>query len=243
MVHAPIATTDVPLIEAQELRRVYRMGPRDLVALDSATFQISKGESVAIVGPSGSGKSTLMALLGCLDSPTAGSLKLSGQDVSRLSDLERARIRNQLIGFVFQSFHLIPRTSAIDNVAVPLLYGRIAGAHDLAREALEAVGLADRLHHLPTELSGGECQRVAIARAIANNPSLLLADEPTGNLDSRTGEEILTMLEGLVDRGLTLVVVTHDANVAGRSSHVLHMCDGRIAKEVHQDPVKAVTAP
>jgi putative ABC transport system ATP-binding protein len=219
------------------------MGPRDLVALDSASFQVLTGESVAIVGPSGSGKSTLMSLLGCLDTPSAGSLKLAGQDVSRLSDMERARTRNQLIGFVFQSFHLIPRMSAIDNVAVPLLYGRVAGAHDLAREALEAVGLGDRLHHLPTELSGGEQQRVAIARAIANNPSLLLADEPTGNLDSSTGEEILTMLEALVVRGLTLVVVTHDATVAARSSHVLHMRDGRIEKEVYQDPVRTVSAP
>ena len=223
--------TGAPLIEGTDLGKTYRMGPRDLTVLHGVSLRVHAGELVAIVGPSGSGKSTLMALIGCLDRPSSGTLKIGGQDVSRVGERRRAQIRNREIGFVFQSFHLIPRMSALDNVAVPLLYGRIAGAHARAGAALAAVGLADRMTHTPQEMSGGERQRVAIARAIVCRPKLLLADEPTGNLDTRTGEEILGVLESLVAQGVGMVMVTHDMDVAARAHRTIHLRDGVIERE------------
>ncbi len=228
------ADTPELVADGRGLRRVYQMGRTELCALDGVDFRAARGEFVAIVGPSGSGKSTLMALLGCLDRPTEGSLSICGRDVAKLDDRARARIRNRALGFVFQSFQLIPRMSALDNVQVPLIYGRNPGAAERAREALDSVGLGDRVDHLPNEMSGGERQRVAIARAIVQRPPLLLADEPTGNLDTRTGDEILELLERLVADGVTMVMVTHDMDVAARAHRTVHLRDGRVEREVLQ---------
>ena len=222
----------IPVIEAQGLARTYRLGSTEVQALRGVDLRIAPGEFAALMGPSGSGKSTLMHLLGCLDTPTAGKYRLEGRDVSGLSHDERARLRNNRIGFVFQTFNLLPLLSALDNVALPLLYqGRTPDVKKRATTALEQVGLAERVEHRPTELSGGERQRVAIARALVVEPALLLADEPTGNLDSKTGEEILRLLEDLHASGRTLLLVTHDAGVAAHAGRIVQMQDGQIVAQ------------
>ncbi|HOR01179.1 MAG TPA: ABC transporter ATP-binding protein [Anaerolineae bacterium] len=220
------------VIEAEGLTKVYALGATTVPALRGVTLRVARGESLALMGPSGSGKSTLMHLLGCLDTPTAGSYRLEGQDVSRLSRDTRARVRNARIGFVFQTFNLLPRLSALDNVALPLLYrGNGAGATKQAARALERVGLGQRSAHRPSELSGGERQRVAIARALVTGPAIILADEPTGNLDSANGIEIMGLLTGLHREGVTLLIVTHDARVAAHAGRRLYMRDGAICRE------------
>ncbi len=219
-----------PLIKTENLWKVYRMGKVDVEALRGVSLEVERGEYLAIMGPSGSGKSTLMNILGCLDTPTRGKYYLEGRDVSSLSDDELSLLRNQKIGFVFQSFHLLPRTPAIHNVELPLIYAGVPKKErrKRAEEALEKVGLRERMWHKPNELSGGERQRVAIARAIINNPSILLADEPTGNLDSRSGEEIMRIFEALHQMGNTIIVVTHDPNIASRTRRIIKLKDGRI---------------
>jgi putative ABC transport system ATP-binding protein len=224
------------LLAAEDVTRVYRLG-RDVEvhALRGVSFQVERGEHVAIVGSSGSGKSTLLNLLGALDRPTSGHVRYHGRDVRDLSDTELADLRNRSIGFVFQSFQLLPRLTALDNVIVPLTYRDTdpRERRERAQEALELVGLADRMDHRPGELSGGQQQRVAIARALVTDPELVLADEPTGNLDSVTGEEIMALLESLhADRGTALVVITHEHEIAERASRRIELRDGRILREV-----------
>jgi putative ABC transport system ATP-binding protein len=221
----------VALIEVRGLTKVYPMGGTIVRALDGVDLQIERGEFVAITGASGSGKSTMMHLLGCLDRPTAGEYLLDGHAVSDLSDRELAEVRNAQIGFVFQTFNLINRTSAVDNVGVPLFYARRNKIREPALNALGHVGLAARAHHHPNELSGGERQRVAIARAIVNNPALLLADEPTGNLDSRTGEQIMAIFRQLNEQGVTIVMVTHEPDIAMQARRIVAMKDGRILSD------------
>jgi len=217
------------LIETEELSRTYRVGTTEVRALRDVSVQVARGEFVALMGPSGSGKSTMMHLLGCLDTPTAGRYLLEGHDVSQLTTRERALVRNRRIGFVFQTFNLLPRLNALDNVLLPLLYrGRVTDAHRRAGDALKRVGLTPRAQHRPMELSGGERQRVAIARALITDPALILADEPTGNLDSQTGTEIMQLLAALSADGRTIIMVTHDANVAAYAQRVVHMRDGQI---------------
>ena len=219
------------MIQIQNITKVYPMGKRELTVLRGVSTHIEQGELVAIMGPSGSGKTTLLNLIGCLDKPTSGKYYLEGREVSRLSSGELAGIRGQKIGFVFQTFNLLPRLSALANVELGMRY---AGGSDrnLAMEALTRVGLSDRAHHRPTELSGGEQQRVAIARALVKNPPLILADEPTGNLDSRSGEEIITILTSLhSEQGITLLVVTHDHNIAHHCQRIIHLKDGQVVSE------------
>lgn len=222
-----------PFIEAVEVAKVYPRLGNDLVALDSVSLSLERGSFVAIVGPSGSGKSTLLNLLGCLDRPTSGRILLEGDDVAVLDDRIASRIRNERIGFLFQSFNLIPQMSVVENVETALLY-----SHQPEREwrkralgLLERLGILDRASHRPGELSGGEAQRAALARALVNDPDLILADEPTGNLDSRTGEDVLDLLSGLVDEGRTLVLVTHDKDVTHRAERVVELRDGRITRD------------
>lgn len=219
------------LIEIRGLSKEYRMGAVTVQALCGVDLSIERGEFVAITGASGSGKSTMMHLLGCLDRPSSGSYILNNRDVSRLSDRELAVIRNQEIGFVFQTFNLIQRTSAVDNVSVPLFYARQLNIRKAARLALERVGLAQRASHNPNELSGGERQRVAIARAIVTDPSLVLADEPTGNLDTRTGEQIMGIFRELNQQGVTIIIVTHEADIAMQARRVVQMRDGLIMRD------------
>jgi putative ABC transport system ATP-binding protein len=229
------AEIDTPLLAVDDVHRTYRMG-RDVEvhALRGVTFEVDAGDYLAIIGSSGSGKSTLLNLLGALDRPTAGSVRFAGDDVARLSDSDLARLRNRRIGFVFQSFHLLPRLTARDNVLLPLAYrpGSRRERRDRAEAALTAVGLADRMDHRPNELSGGQQQRVAIARALVTEPDLILADEPTGNLDTATGEEILTLLDTLHDeRGATVIVITHEAEVAARTRRTIELRDGQIVTD------------
>ncbi|MBM3534864.1 MAG: ABC transporter ATP-binding protein [Alphaproteobacteria bacterium] len=221
------------VIEAEDLGRHYELGGHLVRALDGVSFAIREGEFVAIMGPSGSGKSTLMNLIGCLDSPTMGSYRLAGTDVAGLDRDQLAAIRNRRIGFVFQQFNLLPRTSAQENVELPLIYSdvRRTERHRRAAEALSQVGLADRAHHHPAQLSGGQQQRVAIARALVNRPILLLADEPTGALDSRTSQEILALFQALNRQGLTIVVVTHEEDVAAHAGRVLQFRDGKLVAD------------
>ena len=224
----------MPIIETHDLWKTYVMGSEEIHALRGVDLAIERGEYVAIMGPSGSGKSTLMNLIGCLDTPTKGSYLLNGKQVSQMNDNELARIRNEEIGFVFQTFNLLPRASALHNVELPLVYAGVPSRdrQERAREALRKVELEDRMQHKPNELSGGQRQRVAVARALVNNPSILLADEPTGNLDSKTGVEIMDLFERLHDTGNTIVLVTHEADIAAHAHRVVHIRDGRVEKDV-----------
>ena len=221
------------MIVMEDVKKTYRMGEIDVAALRGVSLQVGKGEFVSIMGPSGSGKSTLMNVIGCLDVPTTGSYELDNVPVGGLSDNQLAEIRNKKIGFVFQTFNLLPRESAVHNVELPMVYSDIPEGkrREAAHRMLEAVGLADRAKHRPAEMSGGERQRVAIARALVNSPSILLADEPTGNLDSRTGEEIMELVQKLNDDGITIVLVTHERHIAAFSRKIIRLRDGLVEEE------------
>ena len=224
------------VIQMRDLARSYVMGAETVNALRGVTLEIRRNEYVAIMGPSGSGKSTLMNLVGCLDTPTAGEYWLNGQEVSRMPDDALARVRNREIGFVFQTFNLLPRASALQNVELPLVYGGVPSRErrERARAALTRVGLGDRMQHRPNELSGGQRQRVAIARALVNQPAILLADEPTGNLDSTTSEEIMKVFEALHAQGQTIIMVTHEADIAAHAERVVVLRDGRVASDTRR---------
>ncbi len=234
------------MIQAEELTKVYQMGDNEVRALDGASFTINKGEMIAIMGPSGSGKSTLMSIIGCLDVPSSGKYSLDGVAVETLDETKLAEVRGRKIGFVFQQFNLLARTSALENVMLPLTYAGYSGREreERARKALEIVGLGDRTHHAPNELSGGQQQRVAIARAIVNEPNILLADEPTGALDSKTGVEIMDLFQRLhKENGQTVILVTHDSYVARHTERIIKISDGKIVSdEVNRNPIKAGAA-
>ncbi len=221
------------LIDITDVQKIYEMGATEVRALDGVSLQVRSGEYVSVMGPSGSGKSTLMNIVGCLDTPTSGSYKLRGTEIRERDDDELARIRNQEIGFIFQTFNLLPRANALHNVELPLIYaGKPAKERrERASAVLEMVGLGDRMHHRPNELSGGQRQRVAIARALVNSPSLVLADEPTGNLDSKTGLEIMGLLDDIHQRGNTVILVTHEEEVAARSHRIVRLRDGKIESD------------
>ncbi len=224
------------LIRLDKISRRYQMGGETIHALREVSLQIERGEYVAIMGPSGSGKSTMMNLIGCLDTPTSGTYELNGTDVSDMDDNQLAEVRNREIGFVFQTFNLLARSSALHNVELPLIYAGVPSAErrELALESVAHVGLTDRMHHKPNELSGGQRQRVAIARALVNKPSILLADEPTGNLDSRTGEEIMALFAELSKKGNTIILVTHEEDIARHARRILRIRDGLIASDEQQ---------
>ncbi len=219
------------VVSLHELRKIYHLGGETIAAVDGVTLSIASGDFVAIMGASGSGKSTLLNILGCLDQPTSGSYLLDGEDVAKLDQNRLARVRNRHIGYVFQNFNLLSRTSALENVEMPMYYGPhrpAATRHQRARQLLQRVGLGERLHHTPGQLSGGQMQRVAIARALVNEPSILLADEPTGNLDSRAGAEIMALFHELNAEGITLIMVTHAEEIARQARRTIHMRDGRV---------------
>lgn len=229
-----------PIIQIEDLKRIYLMGNTEVHALDGVSFDVMENEYIAIMGPSGSGKSTLMNMLGCLDTPTSGTYILNSQDVSQLDDTQLAEVRNREIGFVFQTFNLLPRTDCISNVELPLIYSGMKSSerYDRAAETLTRVGLGDRMDHRPNELSGGQRQRVAIARALVNNPAILLADEPTGNLDTKTGEEIMMLFEELYRAGNTILVVTHEDEIAEHARRIIRLRDGKIeTDEPVENPV------
>lgn len=223
----------ISMIQLSDITRTYHLGKQTVEALKGVSFSIEEGEYVAIMGPSGSGKSTMMNIIGCLDSPTSGTYMLNGSDVSSLGDAQLAAVRNKEIGFVFQSFNLLPRTDCLNNVALPLVYAGYSRRerNKKAMEALEKVGLADRSNHKPSELSGGQMQRVAIARALINAPSIVLADEPTGNLDTKTGEEIMSLFEELQSTGHTIILVTHEEDIAEMSHRIMRLRDGELESD------------
>ncbi|BDG09935.1 ABC transporter ATP-binding protein [Anaeromyxobacter paludicola] len=241
----PGAGPDAPLLSLEGLRRHYLVGGEVVHALDGVSFEVRRGEWVAVVGQSGSGKSTLMNILGCLDTPTGGRYRINGQDVAGLSDDALADLRNREIGFVFQTFQLLPRATALANVELPLVYRGVPRRERRVRAeaALTAVGLAQRMHHRPNELSGGQRQRVAVARALVGEPSLLLADEPTGNLDSATGEEIVRLFSELHARGHTIVLVTHEPRLAARCPRAVRLSDGRVVADGPGEEVAALSVP
>jgi putative ABC transport system ATP-binding protein len=237
------------IIETHNISKVYKMGTNIVNALQSVSINIDKGEYVAFMGPSGSGKSTLMNIVGCLDSPTEGTYMLNNQLVSEMTENELAQVRNKEIGFVFQTFNLLPRASALENVALPLIYAGYPKSerNEMAMEALENVSLADRWHHKPNELSGGQRQRVAIARALVNSPSIILADEPTGNLDSKTSTDIMGLFQDLHDKGNTIIMVTHEDDIAHYAHRIIRLRDGLVEKDfkndnVHRRPSEPVAA-
>jgi len=221
------------MLELKKITRIYKMGKVEVAALRGISFQINRGEFIAIIGPSGSGKSTLMHIIGCLDHPTEGSFIMEGEDISKLNDNKLAEIRNKRIGFVFQQFNLLSRTTILHNVEVPLIYARVRAKErkKLAIQALGDLGLGDRLNHRPNEISGGEMQRVAIARALVNNPLIILADEPTGNLDTKTGAEIMKIFDRLHQQGHTIIMVTHELEIAKHARRSIHLRDGLIERD------------
>jgi putative ABC transport system ATP-binding protein len=231
------------IIDIKHISKEYIMGNQLIQALKDVSVSIDKNEYVALMGPSGSGKSTLMNILGCLDTPTAGSYKLNGTEVSEMEDDELAHVRNKEIGFVFQTFNLLPRLSALENVALPMVYAGVSKAERNARaeKVMEMVGLTDRMHHKPNELSGGQRQRVAIARALVNNPSIILADEPTGNLDTKTSYEIMRIFEEISAGGNTIIIVTHEEDIAKHARRIVRLRDGLIETDVQNEPVKQLT--
>jgi putative ABC transport system ATP-binding protein len=231
----------LPIIHLETIQKSYFMGRQPIPVLKGLTMDISRNEYVALMGPSGSGKSTLMNILGCLDTPTSGTYILNNQDVSKMADNELAEVRNKEIGFVFQQFNLLPRLTAAENVALPLVYAGIAKRQRLeqARDVLNKVGLADRSHHKPNEMSGGQCQRVAIARALVNHPSIILADEPTGNLDSRTSVEIMDIFSAIQAAGNTVVLVTHEEDIANYAHRIIRLRDGMIESDKTKTPVSS----
>ncbi len=231
------------LITLTDIRKTYDMGPVQVTALDGVSLGIAEGDYVAIMGPSGSGKSTLMNVIGCLDTPSAGSYMLKQREIAQMDDDALAEIRNGEIGFIFQTFNLLPRTDAVENVELPLVYSGISRAERRRRaeKALHTVGLGDRMHHKPNEMSGGQRQRVAIARALVNEPSIVLADEPTGNLDSKTGEEIMALIDDLHAKGNTIILVTHEEELAARAARVLRLRDGQLVSDVRNASSFAAT--
>ena len=233
------------IVEIEAVTKIYKLGDVEVAALRGVTLAVQPGEFVAIMGASGSGKSTLMNILGCLDKPTAGEFRLDGHAISKADSDGLARIRNRTLGFVFQSFNLLSRTTALENVELPLLYADVPGAerHQRAREALQRVGLGERLHHHPNQMSGGQQQRVAIARALVTQPKVILADEPTGNLDSATSMEIMALFQELVAAGITVVLVTHENDIAAYAARVIQMRDGQVVADRRQVPVPAHGAP
>jgi putative ABC transport system ATP-binding protein len=228
------------IIEIQHIKKEYIMGMQLIAALKDVSLSIEKGEYVALMGPSGSGKSTLMNILGCLDSPTSGSYKLNHTEVSEMSDDDLARVRNKEIGFIFQTFNLLPRLTSLENVALPMVYAGLSKAERIARaeRVMEMVGLKDRMTHKPNELSGGQRQRVAIARALVNNPSIILADEPTGNLDTKTSYEIMAIMQEISSQGNTVIIVTHEEDIAKHARRILRLRDGLIESDMPNTPVQ-----